>query len=444
MTDRDPSDRPAFGSPLRLLLATGILAAVAVKAGFGLWLIEHHDSAPSWRFLCADVAPWAGFIRRILDDGRIPYVDFSREYPVGAGLLYGILGAVFGATRFEQTLRLQVGLSFVADLGSAYLLYRLARGAGGLRASLIALLWLALPSVVILSPVRFESTVALLLLGGYAAHRAGKPLRAVAIWSLGVTLKWYPAIAIAVQQLGQERTEMRRNALKAFKVMALVLLWVNAPFVIASLILKGDLYYWLNTYRFHSDRHLAPDTVLGASALWIGELPCERFASWLSLAAAAAVLLTRRQMPWAAKVALVCMALLVLNRVYSPQFNLWFYPPLLLAMASADRRNLVALCALLVALDLFNAAIFPFAYAGVVDELGRFRWGTAAAEGGPWTVALTLLVWLRALALLAIALLLYLLPPLRVTGTARPILLPSSRVPPVSGTSPPRGSGDPA
>lgn len=406
MTDREPSDRRPLRSLLRLLPPVGCLAAVAVKAGFSIWIIEHYQSAPSWRFLCADVGPWAGFLQRI-HDGRIPYIDFSREYPVGAGLLYWILGTVFGARQFEETLRLQVGLSFVADLGCAFLLYRLARSSGSLRASLVTLLWLALPSVIILSPVRFESTVALFLLGGYAAHRAGKPLRAVAIWSLGITLKWYPAIAIAVQQLGQDRAEMRRNALKAVEVMAMVLLWVNAPFLIGNALLQGDLYYWLSTYQFHTVRHLAPDTVLGVSALWLGPLPFERYAAWFSLAAAAAVLLTRRRMPWAPKVALTCMALLVLNRVYSPQFNLWFYPPLLLAIGAAERPGLLALTALLIALDLLNVAIFPFAYAGVVAEIGFFKWGIAPSKAGLYTEAFTLLVWLRSLALVAMAVLLY-------------------------------------
>lgn len=386
----------------RVLLALAgllIAAALGAKLWFARWILTHCESAAPWHYLCADIAPWADFLAHTAA-GAVPYVDFAREYPVGAGTLFWALGSALGARDFAGTLALQVGLSLAADLGSAALLYRLAREHDRLLAPWAVLLWLGLPSCLIVSPLRYESCVALCLLGGHALDRRGRPMPAVAVWSLGVSLKWYPVLAIAAQQLAASPAERRRTVPRAAAVFGAVMLLTNGPYMVGDLFAHGHLEHWASTYLFHAERRLAPDTVLGVLSLWLGELPMERHASLLSVAAAGAVLLWRRPLGWAPRVAMACIALVVLNRIYSPQFNLWFYPPLLLAMAAARRVEFVAAALFVGLLDLVNVAVFPFVYAGVAHELGGFEWGVAPWTGGPATELFTTLVIVRALMLL--------------------------------------------
>jgi hypothetical protein len=227
------------------------------------------------------------------------------------------------------------------------------------------------------------------------------------VWALGASLKWYPALAIVAQQVALGGAELRRTAPRAAALVVGVVAAGNAPNVLGDWLVHGHVDHWLSTYLFHAERRLAPDTVLGVLALWLGDIPFEQYASLASVAAAGVVLVTRRELGGAPKLALACMALLVLNRVYSPQFNLWFYPPLLLVLGAARPGEFVAGALLLIVLDLLNVSVFPFLYAGVVDELGGFDWGIAPWRGGRATELFTSCVLLRAFLLLALSALVY-------------------------------------
>ncbi|MDD9935743.1 MAG: hypothetical protein OXT09_19180 [Myxococcales bacterium] len=391
------------------LLGLMILGGALAKLRFSLWILGNCESAAPWHYLCADIGAWEQF----LDSARvgIPYVDFTREYPAGAGSLFWLLGALTSADGFDGALRLQVAVSLVADLACAGLIFALARPFGILRATAATALWMCLPTVLLISPVRYDSLVAVLLLAGYLAHRRGRPMWAVGLWSVGFTLKWYPVIAIAVQQLAADRATMRRQLPRAMAVAVSVVAAVNAPYIIGDLARHGHVTHWLGTYTFHAERVLAPDTVLGVLELWLGPLPLERYAALFSIGLGCLVLLTRRQLEWAPKVVLVCVALLVLNRIYSPQFNLWFMPPLLLTMAASSRSAFLVLASLVILIDIATIAIFPFLYAAVVFEIGEFPLGGAAAAGGPYTEAFTSAIFLRAFLLLALMGVLYRIAP---------------------------------
>lgn len=385
-----------------------IVAAWSVKASFGVWVGEHCESAAAWHYLCADVGLWSGFIEAT-HAGGIPYVDFPREYPVGIGALFWLCGQLFGIHGVLATVRLQVVLALLGDLLCALLLYLALRPQGDRRASLWAVALLCMPSMVVLSPLRFDSMVGVVTLLGYLAHQRGRFLWAAGLWSFGVTLKWYPAIALAIAELAAvDRAYWRARLPRVLGVVVGVQLAINGPFLIAGWLLHGSVQHWLDTYLFHVERRLAPDTVLGVIALWIGPVSVERHAAWLSLGLAGLVLLTRRRMPLSTKFVLVCGALLLCNRVYSPQFHLWFLPFALLVAAQHTGAQRMLLVGLLGLVDVANIAIFPFLYAGVVAEVqGHFGWGAMAAIGALYSEFFTSAVFLRAFALLALLATLY-------------------------------------
>ena len=104
---------------------------------------------------------------------------------------------------------------------------------------------------------------------------------------------------------------------------------------------------------------------------------------------------------------LICLAAVFFNRIYSTQFNLWFYPFLILGLAGGDderHRRLIAVTFLV--LDLLNVLVYPISFAGAVAEMGGFFPG-AAREGGRWTVVFSAAIALRTVvvALLAVLIL---------------------------------------
>lgn len=380
-----------------------IAVAWLCKCWLGLWIADHCESAAAWHYLCADIGPWAEFLGRA--QHGIPYIDFPREYPVGIGTLFWGLGALFGARDLATTLRLQVDLALVGDLVCAALLYIAAKPTSRATAGIVAVASLWLPSALVLSPFRYESVVGAVVLLGYLAYRRGRWAWAVGIWSLGITLKWYPVIAIAIQELRalDEPDYWRRRFLRVLVVAAAVQLAINGPYLIGGLLAHGNVDHWIETYTFHANRRLGPDTVLGVFALWLGPSSIEHWASGFSMALAAVVLWTRRNMAFEPKFVLVCASLLVMNRVYSPQFNLWFMPFLLLTLAAQSGARRAWLAVPTLAIDFTTVAIFPFLYAIVVVELGGgLPWGGMAAVGGRFSELFTSAVFIRAFALLAL------------------------------------------
>jgi hypothetical protein len=91
---------------------------------------------------------------------------------------------------------------------------------------------------------------------------------------------------------------------------------------------------------------------------------------------------------------LICLAAVFFNRIYSTQFNLWFYPFLILGLLADDERHRRLIAVTFLVLDLLNVLVYPFSFAGAVAEMGGFfPW--AAREGGPWTVVFSAAIALR-------------------------------------------------
>jgi hypothetical protein len=102
---------------------------------------------------------------------------------------------------------------------------------------------------------------------------------------------------------------------------------------------------------------------------------------------------------------LVCLAGVLFNRIYSTQFNLWFYPFLILAILCSDGPRRRALALVFVVLDVLNVIVYPFSFAGALAEMGGFfPW--SARGSGPWTVIFSVAIALRTVAVIVLAVLL--------------------------------------
>jgi hypothetical protein len=381
-----------------------ILTALVRLVTVGLLLTVFWDS-PTMSHLVQDIRTWREFFHET-QAGAIPYVDITKEYPVLGGILYWMMSPFVRPDDLRQTILVHAAFMTAADLLSAAVFYRVAREIAP-RLAFWATLALGLNlTAIVTAPVRYESWIVVFVVLGYAAHRRGRYLWSTFFWSIGCGLKWYPAFFIAAQEWRLLVGERRRlHALAATAVFLGVTAALNVPFAIGAYRQTGSFANWLAPYLFHMRRPLYWDTLLGVGQIWLGPLPWERHAGLWSLGLMLLAVVIKPRMPIEDKGVLVCLAGVVFNRIYSTQFNLWFYPFLILAILCSGGRRRRALALVFVVLDVLNVIVYPFSFAGAVAEMGGFfPW--SARESGPWTIVFSAAIALRTVAVVVLAALL--------------------------------------
>ena len=402
MRDADAThSRPVWYRDPGLYIA--LLATLATKLLVMLLLITAAKHSNVVYHLKYDLSTWRDFFGNI-ERGRIPYVDFSREYPVGAGVLYWSMAPLFIHASEQQALLAHAAVMAAFDVLNAGLFYGIARSVNPARALFGTLIWSLCLTSTILSPLRFEGVLVTTLLIGYDLHRRGRNLAAAAVWSVGATIKWFPAFLFVAQELKTYYATERRNVWwRSALVFGGVQVLANAPFLIAGELRHHSIFAWLATYLYHLGRQLSVDTLAGMAQLWIGYISWERLLAPLSLGLLLVTLLVRPRLPLAQKAVLLAIAIVICNRIYSPQFNLWFYPFLILTMLRLPHRHMLQLFGLYVALDVCNVLAYPLAFSPALEEMGRFDVYNAAEHGGVWTVIWSASIVVRFLLLVVIA-----------------------------------------
>ncbi|HUG54852.1 MAG TPA: glycosyltransferase family 87 protein, partial [Vicinamibacteria bacterium] len=246
--------------------------------------------------LVQDIRTWREFFLEA-QAGGIPYVTFTKEYPVLGGLLYWLMSPFVRADDLRQTIAVHAAFMGVADLANAWLFYRLAREIAPRRA-LAATLVLSLNlTALVTAAVRYESWIVTFVLLGYMAHRRRRFLLATLCWSVGCGLKWYPAFFIAAQEWRLLVVERRRwHWLGAGAVFAATTAAINLPFALTTLRETGSIHNWLAPYLFHARRPLYWDTLLGVGQIWLGQLAWERHAGLWTLALMLVAVVVRPRM----------------------------------------------------------------------------------------------------------------------------------------------------
>jgi hypothetical protein len=382
------------------LLAFSIaLKATFLLLGILFWETSYVQS------IVGDIRTWFRFWEACRDGG-VPYVDITKEYAAAVGLLYWVMTPVVSLAdgNGPLTLLLHGIMASVMDVVNTLILYCILRELNARLALPFAVLFVLLPTNLVLSPERFESYVTFTVLLGHWCHRRGRPALAAFFWSLGCWLKWYPAFFIAAQELRALLIERRRwHWLKATGVFVGVSVALNLPFILANLVVHGNIDNWLYPYRFHAERGISGDTILGVAQLWLGELRWSDYSAIWTLGLLFAALVVKPTLRIEYRCMLVCLAMLVLNRIYSTQFNLWFYPFLILAAAQETSSRRRGLLAVLVVLDVLNVLVYPFSYVWTLREVGSFAPLAAANSGGIGTVIFSAAVIIRGILLVVLA-----------------------------------------
>jgi alpha-1,2-glucosyltransferase len=372
-----------------------MFVTLAVKGAVtALFLTQWRDA--SWLgHVKADLWSWREFFRDS-QANRIPYVDMHREYPVLASWLYWLLAHLMNLKSDFSIQLVHAGCMALGDVVNAGLFYMLARDVNPRLALPCTLLVSLSLTGLVLGPYRFDGFMVMSLLIGYRLHKQDRPLLAAAVWSVGCAIKWFPAFLLAIQEVEAFFVRKQRwRWLKTGAVFALVQIAINGPLLVGARLKNGNIDNWTYTYTYHADRPLSADTVLGLMQLITGKAPLEHYAAHWSLVLILAAIVLKPTNPLPFKVVLVSVAALILNRIYSPQFNLWFYPFLMLVVMQVERKRALWLLVAYLVLDFVNMQVYPFAFTKALDEMKDFLPRRAFRKGGEWTALWSLCIVLR-------------------------------------------------
>ncbi|WP_066726874.1 glycosyltransferase 87 family protein [Sphingomonas pituitosa] len=306
-------------------MADGWVAAIQYTSGC------YSDAVPFWAM-------------RHVDQGLIPYVETPMEYPVLTGLQIWIEGALarglFGADATAATFLGAVTL--VNALLAGLILWMCAR-AGMDRQRLW--LWALAPPILLYLGHNWDLGATTLAVAAMLAARRQQLVLAAALAALGAAAKLFPVLLLPLIGLAAlaapDRDWRARIGTAATCTLVAIGTWtaVNLPVALAA------SENWSEFYRFSQERSgTAGSTweILSNQGLWVtGIAERNLYASIAFLMGAAAIVglgwRQHRDRLWVLFTPILAWFLLT-NKVWSPQFDLWLTP--LLVMTSPRLRPL--------------------------------------------------------------------------------------------------------
>jgi uncharacterized membrane protein len=324
-------------------------AALLATCALG-WLFKGHCLAGGWSGgeqyatgCYSDVVPfWLG---RGVKAGLFPYLEAPLEYPVLTGAQIWVEGAaarlLFGARANDAAF---LGVVTIANALIAAGVLRLMQRAGVARRRLW--LWALAPPLVLYLGHNWDLAAVALAVAALVLAREGRLAGAAVLAALGAAAKLFPVVLlpiIGLMALTAPAPGWSRRVTQAATVSAAALgAWtaVNLPAALSA------FDAWSAFYRFSQERAgtaAASWDVLAGLGWFTWTEQRNLYAALLFVGGGAALLALgwrrHRSHPWVLATPLLAWFLLT-NKVWSPQFDLWLYP---LMLMTAPRLGPVAL-----------------------------------------------------------------------------------------------------
>jgi uncharacterized membrane protein len=317
-----------------------LMLALALTCAAGL-LFKTHCAPGGWTQseqystgCYSDAVPfWTG---RGVAAGEMPYLQAQMEYPVLTGALIwvegGITRGLFGAR--ANAMHFLIVVTLVNALLAGLILWLMWR-AGVAEERLWG--WALAPPLVLYVGHNWDLLAIVFAVGALLWARAGKTVQAGAAAGLGMAAKLFPVLMLPLLGLGalfgSGEAWLRRLLLAAAMSVAAVAAWAAVNLPVAALAFEN----WSQFYTFSSERSGTAASVweiLGNSGIWPTGTPDRNlYAGLLFLIGAAAIVgagwRQHHARLWILFTPLLGWFLLT-NKVYSPQFDLWLYPMLLM------------------------------------------------------------------------------------------------------------------
>ncbi|QNQ09470.1 hypothetical protein [Sphingomonas alpina] len=315
-----------------VLLGLTCLAGWAFKGHCGAYWT---DSIQYTTGCYSDAVPFWGL--RGVAAGQLPYVEARMEYPVLTGGLIWIEGLVT-RTIFGPVATAAHFLGVVAAVNAllAFLVLAMMERAGVDRQRLYW--WAAAPPLILYLGHNWDMLAVAFAVAALLAARRGGGANATALAALGTAAKLFPVLLLPLLGLGalfpaERRGVTRRLAAAALLVGIAIAYWgaVNLPLAL------GAYQNWSEFYRFSGDRSGTAASIwelLAVFGVWMSPIAQRNLVSGGLFLIGATVIVAlgwRRHghRPWLLFTPVLAWFLLT-NKVYSPQFDLWLYPMLIL------------------------------------------------------------------------------------------------------------------
>ncbi|MCW3834658.1 hypothetical protein ACFQ1E_03675 [Sphingomonas canadensis] len=347
-----------------------LMAVLAVTCFLG-WLFKAHCLGGGWTGLeqyttgCySDAVPF--WTARGLANGAVPYLTGRMEYPVLTGILIAVeavLARPFTAGTEEGPFLAMTALGNA--MLAAVVMWHLWR-AGMEPRRLWA--WACAPALILYVGHNWDMLAVTFAVTAMLAARDGRLAKGAALGGLGLAAKLYPVLLlplIGLQALANGADWPDRIRRGVIVTASAVGAWaaVNLPVALIS------YENWSEFYRFSSERSGTAASIweiTGMLGIWSTDIPQRNLYSAMLLVLGFAAIVgfgwRRHQAHLWVLFGPVLAWFLLVNKVYSPQFDLWLYPVLLM---TAPRLRPVAL----------------FAVAGIACYFAEFWW-FAGNEGG--------------------------------------------------------------
>jgi len=313
-----------------LVLGVTCLIGWWFKAHCGAYWI---DNAQYITGCYSDALPFWGL--RGVSAGDVPYFQARMEYPVLTGALIWVEGAItrLGGARADAG-----DFVMVVSAGNAALAFAvlaLFRRAGVSRARQYA--WAAAPPLILYVGHNWDMLAVALAVAAALAARSGATISAAALAALGVAAKLFPILLLPLLGLGAlfDTGRDRRGRLIHAAMLTLVAIasWGLVNILPATLAHQN----WAEFYRFSGARAGTAASVweiLAQATGWPRDVATRNLWSAASFVVGAGAILAigwRRHgaQGWLLFTPILAWFLLT-SKVYSPQFDLWLYPMLLL------------------------------------------------------------------------------------------------------------------
>jgi uncharacterized membrane protein len=316
-----------------------VALALAVTCSLG-WLFKAHCTPGGWTGgeqyttgCYSDAMPF--WSMRGVDKGQIPYLEARMEYPVLTGAQIWVEGAItralFGAK--ARDFEFLAVVSAVNALFAGLILW-LFWQAGMNRTRLWA--WALAPPLILYLGHNWDLGAGALAVGALLLARDGRLVPAAATAALGAAAKLFPVLMLPLIGLGAlfGEGDWRHRLLRATAcTAAAIAAWAAVNLPIALLAPEN----WSEFYLFSQARAgtLASTWEIAGNMGWWATGIAERnlYAAVLFLAGAALIVALgwrqHRTHLWVLFTPLLAWFMLT-NKVYSPQFDLWLYPVLVM------------------------------------------------------------------------------------------------------------------
>jgi len=282
----------------------------------------YSDAVPFWRM-------------RGVDKGQIPYLEARMEYPVLTGVQIWAEGAIthtlFGAKAHDfQFLAVVCAVNALFAGLILWLLWRAGMNPLRLWA------WALAPPLILYLGHNWDLGATALAVGAMLLARDARLVSAAVTAALGAAAKLFPVLMLPLIGLGAlfgEGDAQQRLRRAAACTVAATAAWAAVNLPVALLAPEN----WSEFYLFSQERQgtLASSWEVANNMGWWPTSIAQRnlYATVLFIAGAALILALgwrrHRMHLWALFTPMLAWFLLT-NKVYSPQFDLWLYPLLLM------------------------------------------------------------------------------------------------------------------